>query len=31
MAGIPSIMCGFAVILAIILTVIVVPRAHQKE
>ena len=29
-AGIPSIMCGFAVILAIILTLVVVPRAHQK-
>jgi hypothetical protein len=29
-AGIPSIMCGFAVILAIVLTLIVVPRAHQK-
>jgi histidine kinase-like protein len=29
-AGIPSIMCGFAVILAIILATIVVPRAHQK-
>jgi hypothetical protein len=30
MAGIPSIMCGFAVILAIVLTTIVVPRAHKK-
>lgn len=29
-AGIPSIMCGFAVILAIILTLIVVPKAHKK-
>jgi hypothetical protein len=29
-AGIPSIMCGFAVILAIVLTLVVVPRAHQK-
>ncbi len=29
-AGIPSIMCGFAVILAIILTFVVVPKAHKK-
>lgn len=29
-AGIPSIMCGFAVILALILTIKVVPLAHQS-
>ena len=29
-AGIPSIMCGFAIILALILTIKVVPLAHQK-
>lgn len=29
-AGIPSIMCGFAVILAVILTLVVVPKAHKK-
>lgn len=30
LAGIPSIMCGFAVILAVILTLVVVPKAHRK-
>jgi len=30
-AGIPSIMCGFAVILAIILTGVVMPRYHRKK
>jgi len=29
-AGIPSIMCGFAVILAVVLATVVVPRAHKK-
>jgi hypothetical protein len=29
-AGIPSIMCGFAVILAIVLALVVVPKAHKK-
>jgi hypothetical protein len=29
-SGIPSIMCGFAVILAIVLTLVVVPKAHKK-
>jgi hypothetical protein len=29
-AGIPSIMCGFAVILAVILTTVVVPNYHKK-
>lgn len=29
-AGIPSIMCGFAVILAVILTTVVVPKYHEK-
>ena len=29
-AGIPSIMCGFAVILAVILTGMVVPRYYRK-
>jgi len=31
LAGIPSIMCGFAVILALVLTLKVVPAAHQGE
>lgn len=31
LAGIPSIMCGFAVILALILTLKVVPLAHQTK
>ena len=30
LAGVPSIMCGFAVILALILTLKAVPLAHQK-
>lgn len=30
LSGIPSIMCGFAVILAIILTLVVVPKAYKK-
>ncbi|MDX2775766.1 histidine kinase N-terminal 7TM domain-containing protein [Streptomyces caniscabiei] len=30
-AGIPSIMCGFAVILALILTGIVIPKYHAKK
>lgn len=30
LAGIPSIMCGFAVILAVILTLVVIPKAHRK-
>ncbi len=29
-AGIPSIMCGFAVILAVILATVVVPKYHEK-
>lgn len=30
-AGIPSIMCGFAVILALLLTLKIVPLAHEKK
>lgn len=30
LSGIPSIMCGFAVILAVILTLVVIPKAHRK-
>lgn len=30
-AGIPSIMCGFAVILAVILTGVVMPRFHRRK
>lgn len=31
LSGVPSIMCGFAVILALILTIKVVPLAHQES
>ncbi len=31
MAGIPSIMCGFAVLLAVILVIVVLPNSHSKK